>query len=85
MIVQAAEVAVDIISNHSSFQLKNVGVPDGSDCSDGTFYALMGNYMRPVSQPLGRVAYLPSLLCAWYKNHQNNTCVTLFAGTAVML
>jgi len=74
-----------IISNNASFRLKHLGVPDGSDSSDGTSYPLTKNYKLPVAQGTGRVAYLPALLCAWYTHHQNDTCVTLFAGAAVML
>jgi hypothetical protein len=66
------------ISNKPTFHLKHPGVPDGSDGSDGTSYPLTDNYMLPV-------AYSPQLLYAWYTHHQNDTCVTLFAGAAVML
>jgi len=38
----------------------------------------------PVAYATGRVAYVPLLLCArkvvMYTHHQNDTCVTLFAG-----
>ena len=74
-----------VISNNPSFRLKHPGVPDGSDGSDGTSYPLTENYMLPVAQATGRVAYSPPLLCARYTHHQNDTCVTLFAGAAVML
>jgi len=73
------------ISNNPSFRLKHPGVPDGSDSSDGTSYPLMENYTLPVAQVTGHVAYSPPLLCARYTHHQNDTCVTLFAGAAVML
>jgi len=73
------------ISNNPSFRLKHPGVPDGSDCSDGTSNPLREKYMLPVAQATGRVAYSPPLLCTRYTHHQNDTCVTLFAGAAVML
>jgi hypothetical protein len=73
------------ISNNPSFRLKRPGVPDGSDGSDGTLYPLMENYTLPVAPATGRVAYSTPLPCAWYTHHQNDTCVTLFAGPAVML
>ena len=66
------------VSNNPSFQLKHPGVQDGSDGSDGTSYPLTENYTHPI-------AYSPPLLCAWYKHHRNDMCVTLFAGAAVML
>jgi len=37
------------ISNYSSFRQKHLGVPDGSDGSDGTSYPLMENYTLPVA------------------------------------
>ena len=73
------------ISNNPSFRLKHPGVPDGSDGSDGTSYPLTENYTFPVAQATGHVSYSPPLLSAQYTHHQNNTCVTLFAGAAVML
>jgi hypothetical protein len=72
-------------SNNPSFRLKHPGVPDGSDGSDGTSYALTENYTLPIAQATGRVAYSPPLLCARYTHHQNDMSVTLFAGAAVML
>jgi len=82
-------VALDIpichISNHASFGLKHLGVPDGSDRTDGTSYRLTENYTLPVALANGRVAYLLPSLSAWYTHHQNDTCVTLFAGAAVIL
>jgi len=44
------------ISNSSSFRQKNLGVPDGSDGSDGTSYPLTENYTLPVAQATGRIA-----------------------------
>jgi len=38
-----------IISNNRSFRLKHLGVPDGSDGSDGTSYPLTENYTLPVA------------------------------------
>ena len=37
------------ISNNASFRLKHLGVPDGSDGSDGTSYPLTENYTLPVA------------------------------------
>ena len=80
---------VAYISNNPNFGVKHMCVPDGSYGSDGTSYPLKENYMLPVAQATGHVAYLPPLLCACnvvtYTHHQNDTCVTLFAGAAVML
>jgi hypothetical protein len=45
-----------IISNNHSFRLKDPGVPDSSDGSDGGSYTLMENYTHPVTQSTGRVA-----------------------------
>jgi hypothetical protein len=73
------------ISNNPSFRLKHQGVPDGSDGSDRTSNPLTENCTLPVAQATGRVAYSPPLLYARYTHHQNDTCVTLFAGAAVML
>jgi len=73
------------ISNNPSFRLKHRGVTDGSDSSDTTSYPLTENYNLPIAQAMGHVAYSPPLLCAWYTHHQNDTCVTLLAGAAVML
>ena len=73
------------ISNNASFLLKHPGVPDGSDGSDGTSNPLTENYMLPVTQAMGRVAYLLTFLCAWNTHHQYDKCVTVFAGAAVML
>ena len=52
-----------IISNNSSFRLKHLGVPDGSDGSGRTSYPLTKNQTRPVAQATGRVAYL---ICGGY-------------------
>jgi hypothetical protein len=73
------------LSNNPSFRLKHTGVPDGSDGSDGTSNPLTENYTLPVAQATGRVAYSHPWLCARYTHHQNDTCVTLFAGAAVIL
>jgi hypothetical protein len=73
------------INNNPCSRLKHPGVPDGSDASDGTSYPLMENYTLSVGQATCCIAYSPPLLGAWYRHHQNDTCVTLFAGAAVML
>jgi len=80
--------AAVIISKNPSFRQKHSGVPDGSEGFDGTSYPLTENYTFPVAQVTGRIAYLPPLLyvrsVVTYMYHQNNTCVILFAGAAVM-
>ena len=107
------------LCNQSSFQQEHPGVPDGSDCSDGTSYCVTENHTQPVAQATGRIAYRPCavnytislyharrrviyytvdahclgvtlpLLCVcnvvMYMYHQNDTCVTLFAGAPVTL
>ena len=73
------------ISNDSSFHQKDPGVPDGSDRSDGTSYPLMENYTLRVAQATGRVAYGLLYYVLTFTQHQKDTCVTLFAGAAVML
>jgi hypothetical protein len=78
-------ITINLITNNPGFRLKHPRVPDGSDGCDGTSYLLTEKYMPPVAQVTGRIAYLPALLCAWYAHHQNDTCVALFAGAAVML
>jgi hypothetical protein len=77
------------ISNNLGLGQKHPGVPDGSDGSDGTSHPLMENETLPIAQVMGCVAYLPPLHCArnvvMYVYTQNDKCVTLFAGAAVML
>jgi len=77
------------ISNNTSFQQKHTRVPDGCDGSNGTLYLLTENYSHTVTQAMGRIAYLPPLLCTWnlvtYMHLQNNTCVTLFPGAVFTL
>jgi len=66
------------ISNNSSFRQKHSGVLDGSDGSGGTSYPLPENYTLPV-------AYVLLYFVVTFTHHQKDTCVTLFAGAAVML
>ena len=73
------------ISNSCNFRQKHTGVPDGSDGSDGTSYPLTENYTLPVAQATGRVAYLLLHFVVTFTHHQKDTCVTLFAGAAVLL
>jgi len=73
------------ISNSPSVRLEH---PVDLDCSDGSHkpgYPLTENYILPVAQGTGHIAYSPPLLCAWYTHHQSDTCVTLLAGAAVKL
>jgi len=73
------------ISNYSSFRQKHLGVLDGSDGSDGTSHPLTENYTLPVTQVMGRVAYVLLYFVVMFTHHQKDTCITLFAGAAVML
>jgi hypothetical protein len=73
------------ISKNSSFLQKHLGVPDGSDGSDGASYLLTENYMLPVVQATGHVAYVLLYFVLTFTHHQKDTCVTLFAGAAVVL
>jgi len=75
----------DTISNNSNFPQKHPGVPDGSEGSDRTSYTLTENYTLPVAQATGRVAYVLLCFVVTFTNHQKDTCVTFFAGAAVML
>jgi len=69
------------ISNEPNFRLKHLGVPDGSDGSDGTSYALTENYTLPVAQATCRVAYVPPLLCGYvYTSSERHVCYTLPRG-----
>ena len=68
------------ISNDPNFHLKHPGVPDGSDGSDGTSYALTENYTLHVALDTYLLYFVVT-----YMHHENDTCVTLFAGAAVML
>jgi hypothetical protein len=81
----ATPQTTSFISNNSSFRQKHLGVPDGSDGSDGTSYPLTENYTLPVVQATGRVAYVLLYFVVTFTHHQKDTCVTLFAGAAVML
>jgi len=68
------------ISNDPNFHLKHPGVPDSSDGSDGTSYALTEIYTLHVASDTYLLYFVVT-----YTHHQNDTCVTLFAGAAVML
>ena len=77
------------ISNHPCFRQKHPGVPDSSYGANATWYPLTEDYTLVIAQPIGRVEYLPPLLCArnvvTYTCHRNATFVTLIAGATVML
>jgi len=75
----------NLIRNNSSFRQKHHGVPDGSDGSDRTSYTLTEKCMLPVAQATGRVVYVLLYFVVTFTHHQKDTCVTLFAGAAVML
>jgi len=68
------------ISNNSSFRQKHPGVPDGCDGSDGTSYPLTENYTLPVALHTYLLYFVVT-----FTHHQQDSCVTLFAGAAVML
>jgi hypothetical protein len=70
--------SAECISNKPNLHLKHPGVPDGSDGTDETSYPERENSTLPV-------AYLPPLSCTCYTHHQNDMCVSLFAGAVVML
>ena len=64
-----------IISNDASFCQKHRGVPDGSDGSDKSSYAVTENYTLPV-------AYVPPLHCSddVYAPSERHVCYTLRKG-----
>jgi len=76
---------MDCISNNSSFCQKHPGVPDGSDGSDRTSYPLTENWTLPVAQATCRVACILLYFVVTFTHHPRDTCVSLFAGAAVML
>jgi len=73
------------ISINSSFRQKHPGVLDCSDVFDGTWNPLTDNNMLPLAQATGHVAYILLYFVVTFTHHQKHTCVTLFAGAAVML
>jgi hypothetical protein len=83
------DFGVVYISNNPSFGQKHLGVPDGSDGSHRTLYHLTENFTFPVVLAMHRVADLPSILftsnVVINMHHENNKCVTLSTGAAVML
>jgi len=79
------QMTIGLISNNSNFRQKHPGVPDGSDGFDATSYPLTENYTLPVAQATGRVAHVLHYFVVTFTHHQKDTCVTLFAGAAVML
>jgi hypothetical protein len=44
------------INNNPSVRLNHLGVPEGSDGSDGISYPLMETFTLPVTQATGRIA-----------------------------
>jgi len=76
-------------SNIPSFCWKHPGVLISSDGSSRTLNLLTENYTNTVTQVMGRIAYVTSLLCTrnvvTYAHHLNNMFVTLFRRAAVML
>jgi len=70
------------ISNNSSFRQKHLVIPDGSD---GTSYSLLENNTLPAAQATGLVVYVLLYFVVTFMHHKKDTCVTLFAGAAVIL
>jgi len=69
------------ISNDPKFHLKHPGVPDSSDGSDRTSYAVTEIYTLPITQATGRIAYVPPLLCGdVYASSERHVCYTLSRG-----
>jgi len=79
----------NIIINNASCHQNDQCVPFNSESSDGTSYRLTEICTQPVAKAMGRMASIPPLLCAWegvtYTHRQNDTCIILFTGAAVML
>ena len=73
------------IRNYFSFRQKNAGVTEGSNGSDRILYPLTENYTLHVAQPTSGIAYVLLHFVVTFTHHQKDTCVTLFAGAAVML
>jgi hypothetical protein len=77
------------IRNKPSIHQKHIGVPDTSDGCEGTLYPRMEDVIVPVSQAMGRIAYLPPWLCTrnvvTFTHNQNDTYVTHFGGDTIML
>lgn len=82
-------IKVKNISNNSSLGQQHPCIRDSSDNAYGITYPLMERSAQPVPQRMGFVACLPTLLLVqdvvMYTRHQNDTCVTLFAGAPVVL
>jgi hypothetical protein len=74
-------VVANSSSNNHGFCQKHLDVPDGYDGSDGTLYPLMENYTLSVVY-LSLVLYAQTVVT--YIHRQNDMCVTLFAGAAVI-
>jgi len=69
------------ISNDPNFRLKHPGVPDGSDGSDRTSFALMENFTLPVAWATGSVAHIPPSLCVdVYVSSERHVCYTVRMG-----
>jgi len=75
-----SEKSSSLISNAPDFRLKQPGVPDGAAWSHGTSYALTENHTLPVALHMYLLYFVVT-----DTHHQNDTCVTLFAGAAFML
>ena len=72
------------IRNKLSFRLEHRAVPEGSDGSDRTPYPLTENYTLAVAPATGQVVSLHPLYWACDTHHQNDRCVTVFAGAAIL-
>jgi len=71
-------LSMSCISNNLSFRQKQPGVPEGSGGSDRMSYPLTEIYTL-------RVAYVLLHCVLTFRHHPKDTCVTLFAGVAVMV
>jgi len=72
---------MNISNGDPSFRQKHPGVPEGSDSSDGTSYALTENYTLPIAQAKGCVAHVPPLLFGdVYAPSERHVCYTLRSG-----
>jgi hypothetical protein len=78
-----------VTCHNPSFSQKHPSVPDSSDGCNGTLSSLTENFTLSVTHATGCIAYLPPVLyssnAVAYMHPQNNRCLTLFPGTAVML
>jgi hypothetical protein len=63
------------VSNNANFSQRHTDVPVGSDNSEGASYPRTEEYMLPLSQAMGYIAYVPPLL---------NGCIRTIWTTSVL-